>query len=448
LEVVDESRRLPLGGAKQRALLAILILHRREVVSSDRLIDELWGEQAPATAAKALQGYISGLRKALGADSVTTRDGGYMLVAEPSQVDLDRFERLAEQGHEELTAGDQAQAAKTLREALALWRGPPLADFAYEPFAQAEVGRLEEERLAAIEDRIDADLGLGRHSKLIAELEGLAREHPLRERLHAQLMLALYRAGRQADALEHYRRTRQTMIDQLGLQPGPELRRLEQEILAQDPELVAASRSLGERLAARRVSTGALLIAGGGFLLLAAAIAAAALSSGGGGNPIDVTPNSVAVIDASSGGLVGDVGVGARPGDVSADKRSIWVANGDDDTISQIDPRTRRVVSTTAPGTAVDGLAAGSEGIWAVDLRRSLALRVNPEFRMIAARTRISRYAPFGHADGPVAVGDGSVWVGNGNAAVMRIDPRAAAIRARIDVGNNPTAIAVGPSGV
>jgi YVTN family beta-propeller protein len=449
LEVVDGDRRLSLGGAKQRALLAILILHRREAVSTDRLIDELWGEHPPATAAKALQGYVSGLRKALGTEALITRSGGYLLDAKPEQVDLDRFEQFSLEGRQALEGGDSERAAKTLREALALWRGPPLADFAYEPFAQAEIGRLEELRLTALEDRIDADLALGRHAALISEVEGQARQHPHRERLQAQLMLALYRSGRQADALDHYRQARESMVGELGIEPGPELQQLERAILAQDPELRAPSKpSVVERAAARtRLSTAALLIAAGGFLLLAVVILAGLISSDE-GNPIDVAPNSVAVFDAPSGELLSDIPVGARPGDVSADRSSIWVANQDDDSISQIDPKTRRVVSTTAPGTAVDGLAAGDEGVWASDLRNSIAVHVNPEFRDVAAKVGISRFAPFGHADSPVAVGDNSVWVGNGNAAVMRIDPKRNAVRARIDVGNNPTAIAVGPSGV
>jgi DNA-binding SARP family transcriptional activator len=237
LEVVERDVVQPLGGAKQRAVLAILIVHRGELISAERLADELWGESAPATAVKTLQGYVSRLRKALGEDVMRTRGRGYVLTLPFGQLDADEFERLARDGRDALAAGDAAGAAERLRGALGLWRGPPLADFTYEPFAQAEVARLEEARLASLEDRIQADLGLGRHRQLVAELERLVREHRVRERLRGQLMVALYRAGRQADALDCYRSGRRAMIDELGIEPGRELQDLEAAILRQDPVL-------------------------------------------------------------------------------------------------------------------------------------------------------------------------------------------------------------------
>ena len=237
LEVAERELTRPLGGVKQRAVLAILLVHRGEVLSGERLIAELWGEHAPATAAKVLQAYISRLRKAVGADVLRTRGRGYVLSPAAGEVDLDVFERLAADGRAALAGGDAASAAARLREALGLWRGPPLADFTYEPFAQGEIARLEQARMAALEDRIDADLALGRHHQLVPELEQLTREHPLRERLCAQRMLALYRAGRQAEALQAYRDSRQVLVDQLGIEPGRELRELHQAIAGQDPRL-------------------------------------------------------------------------------------------------------------------------------------------------------------------------------------------------------------------
>jgi DNA-binding SARP family transcriptional activator len=227
----------PLGGAKQRAVLAILVLHRGEPISGERLADELWGERAPATAAKTLQGYISRLRKTLGDEILRTRGRGYVLTLPAGQLDLDEFERLAGEGRHALSAGDAATAAERLRGALGLWRGPPLADFTYEPFAQAEIARLEEARLASLEDRIEADLGLGRHGQLVAELERLVREHPVRERPRGQLMLSLYRAGRQADALECYRIGRRALINELGIEPGRALQEMEAAILRHDAAL-------------------------------------------------------------------------------------------------------------------------------------------------------------------------------------------------------------------
>ena len=230
----DEGRELVLGGRKQRSVLAILLLHADEVVSSDRLIDELWGQRAPVTAAKTVQVYVSNLRKALGEGVVVTRSGGYVLHVTAVGLDARKFEALATDGQGSLQAGDFRRAAGLLGKALELWRGPALADFAYESFAQAEMARLEESRLVVVEDRIDAELALGKHTRLVSELEGLVREHPLRERSVGQLMLALYRSGRQADALEVYRQTSELLRDELGLEPGPELRGLERAILNQD----------------------------------------------------------------------------------------------------------------------------------------------------------------------------------------------------------------------
>ena len=235
LEVADGDVNVALGGVRQRALLAILVLNANEVVSADRLIDELWGERSPESGRSALQVRVSQLRKALGEGGaqLLTRAPGYVLSLERDQLDLERFERLVR----EAAASEPPVAAEKLREALALWRGPPLADLAYESFAQAAVSRLEELRLGAVEKRIDADLALGRRGELVAELEELVAEHPLREHLRAQLMLALYRCGRQADALEVHRRTREELSAELGLEPGRELRELESAILNQDPSL-------------------------------------------------------------------------------------------------------------------------------------------------------------------------------------------------------------------
>ena len=228
---------IPLGGARQRAVLAVLLTHAGEVVSGDRLIDELWGDDPPETAANVLQGYVSHLRKALGRDAIATRDPGYVVEVEPGQLDLHRFEALVEEGRRAFAGGDPERAATLLREGLALWRGDALADFAYEPFAQAEIARLEELRLVALERRIEADLALGRNAEVAGELEALIAKHPLREQLRAHRMLALYRAGRQAEALEAYQAARAALVDGLGIDPSPALQELERAILKQDPAL-------------------------------------------------------------------------------------------------------------------------------------------------------------------------------------------------------------------
>jgi DNA-binding SARP family transcriptional activator len=237
LEALEGERPVPLGAGKQRATLAIFLLHANEVLAADRLIDELWGESPPATARKALQVYVSRLRKALGAERIATRAPGYALELAENELDLYRFERLAREGGRARTEGDKPRAARLLHEALGLWRGSALADFTYEPFAQAEIARLEELRLTVLEERMDADLALGQATQLIGELEVLVGGHPFRERLRGQLMLALYRSGRQADALAVYQETRKLLVEELGIDPSPGVQQLEGAILRQEPAL-------------------------------------------------------------------------------------------------------------------------------------------------------------------------------------------------------------------
>jgi predicted ATPase/DNA-binding SARP family transcriptional activator len=234
-EALVDGRPVSLRAAKPRALLAILLLHASETVSVDRLIADLWAGRPPATAAKTLQTYVSQLRNALGEGRIVTGPAGYLLDVERDGLDSHRFERLLV----EARGAEPAVAEDRLREALALWRGPALVDFAFEPWAQSEIGRLEELRLEALQDRVEADLALGGAAELVAELETLVVEYPLRERLRGQLMLALYRSGRQADALAAYRAAREALVGELGIEPGLALRRLERGILDQDPELDA-----------------------------------------------------------------------------------------------------------------------------------------------------------------------------------------------------------------
>jgi len=237
LEVVEGRQVLTLGGPRQRGLLALLLTKANEVVSVDTLIDALWGARPPRAAANTLQYHVSQLRKLLGSgETIITREPGYLIRVEPDELDLFRFERLVAEAEQ----ASPDKAARLLRDALALWRGPPLADLAGESFAQPEIRRLEEVRLAVLEQRLEADLALGQHARLVAELEGLVRQHPFRERLRAALMRALYGAGRQAEALNVYRETRQTLVDELGIEPSPALQELERAILRQDPALTPA----------------------------------------------------------------------------------------------------------------------------------------------------------------------------------------------------------------
>jgi DNA-binding SARP family transcriptional activator len=231
-EVRVAGQPVPLGGEKQRALLAILALRANDVVAREWLLEELWADDPPATAVKALQVYVSRLRKVLPAGALVTRPPGYVLEIDPEQVDVHRFERIVTEAGDV----DPAQASVLLRSALALWRGPPFSEFGDEPFARIEAARLEDLHLAALKDLIDADLALGRHRALIPELRRLIERHPYRERLRGQLMIALYRSGRQAEALDAYQAAR-SVLDKVGLEPGTALRTIERQILTQDPIL-------------------------------------------------------------------------------------------------------------------------------------------------------------------------------------------------------------------
>ncbi len=233
VEVWENGTEHAVRGAKQRALLALLLLESGRVVSSDRLIDKLWGERPPPSAAASLQNFVSQLRKILGTETLKTAPPGYKLDISPDQLDVERFRRLVEAARTK----PPAESALELREALGLWRGPALADLLFEPFAEQESARLEELRLSVLEERIEAELGAGRHSEVVGELEALVREHPLRERLRGHLMLALYRSGRQVEALDVYHDARNLLIDELGLEPGAALQKLHTSILRQDARL-------------------------------------------------------------------------------------------------------------------------------------------------------------------------------------------------------------------
>jgi DNA-binding SARP family transcriptional activator len=235
IEVLDDGTGVPLGGRNQRVLLALLLLNAGQVVSADRMIEALWGEQPPRTATTSLQNAVSRLRKMLSPNRLVTKAPGYVLRIEDDELDASRVRRLAD----EARSMDAASRAGVLRQAESLWRGSPLAEFTYDAFAQTAIAQLEELRLTLLEERIDAELEVGGHVELIGELEGLVGDHPLRERLRGQLMLALYRAGRQADALHAYQKARRTLLAELGVDPGPALQRLHGAILRQERSLDA-----------------------------------------------------------------------------------------------------------------------------------------------------------------------------------------------------------------
>jgi DNA-binding NarL/FixJ family response regulator/DNA-binding SARP family transcriptional activator len=255
LEVVDEGEPVPLGRLKERLVLAVLLLHANEFVSRERLIDELWGESPPPTAKKAINVYVSQLRKALtrnGLDPIATEDGGYRISIGADELDVLHLRRLLASARQRAAAGELEAAAEYFGEALALWRGPALAGLLLESHGRDEVAQLDELRLTALMDRIDCDLALERHEAVLGELHVLVGEHPLRERLRAQLMLALYRADRQAEALEAYQQAREVLVEELGIEPSPALQRLQKGILVQNPALELPAGSTAPNGFARR----------------------------------------------------------------------------------------------------------------------------------------------------------------------------------------------------
>jgi DNA-binding SARP family transcriptional activator len=249
LEVLRDGAPVALGTPRERALLARLLLDSGRTVAVDRLVEDLWGEDAPSTAVKMVQLHVSRLRKVLPAGVLVTRTPGYQAQIPPEALDIERFDRLHDRGRAALARGSAGEAARCLRDALALWRGPALAEFD-EPFAATEAQRLQEMRLACLEDRIDADLRLGRHAAVVGELDALVADHPLRERLRGHLMLALYRSGRQVQALATYRELGRLLATELGLRPSPALRELERRMLVQDSILDLLPRGPARRAAA------------------------------------------------------------------------------------------------------------------------------------------------------------------------------------------------------
>ncbi|MBA2641794.1 MAG: winged helix-turn-helix domain-containing protein [Actinobacteria bacterium] len=421
------------------------------VVSSDRLIDELWGERPPDTAATALHGLVSQLRKVLEPDRVpgapgsvlVTRAPGYMLRVDPEAVDATRFERLALEGRDALAAGEAGRASAVLRAALGLWRGQALAGIDETAPRHAEARRLEELRLEALEDRIDADLAQGRNGALVSELEALLEREPLRERPRGQLMLALYRAGRQAEALDLYRETRRRLVDELGIEPTPRLRELEQAILAQDPELDAGLPRLRPPMVLRGRSKRLVL----GMIAVAIAVTAAAtgiLLAGGDGATVLAAPGSVAVVDAETARLVDTIEVGSGPVAIAFGHDSLWVANSEDDTVSRIDAATREVEATIGVASPVD-LAASADAIWVASGIAGTVSRIDPESNDVVATIDLRSPEPFNpRTVHGVAAGAGGVWAAVTGRELVRIDPARDQVARSIDVGSDQLAAAVG----
>ena len=458
LEVFAGDRPVELGGEKQRALLAILLMHANEPVSADRLIDGIWGEQLPPTALKTLQGYISRLRKVLGNGDhefpgssngvLVTRGRGYLLQVEPGELDLDRFRGLVEHGREALGHGNPERAAGLLRSALALWRGPPLGEFAYESFAQPAIGQLEELHLAALEERLEADLALGHDRQLVAELTALVERNQLRERLRAHLMLALYRSGRQAEALRVYQEYRRALSEELGLDPSPALHQLEGSILNRDLSLEARAASAPGQPASgvptwRRATAGRrrLGVALVGSAVVALALAGAVVaSSGGGARRLSlIAADSVGAISPARNAITAVVPVGSSPSAVAAGAGAVWVTNYNDATVSRIDLATHALVQTIPVDSTPSGIAVGAGAVWVANTFSGTVSRIDP------AVNRVVQPIAVGNGPTGVAVGDGSVWVTNSSDGTLsRIDQTSGAVTRTIPLGGGATDVAAG----
>jgi len=389
LVVLDQGEPLTLGTLKERMVLATLLLHANEVVPRARLIEELWGESPPATATKAVNVYLSQLRKTLtrnGHDPIATVSGGYRLEVEAEHLDTAQMRRLLELARERAAAGQLESAAELFREALALWRGPTLPDLPFESLGRGEAEELNELRLAASMDRIDCDLALGRHEQVLRELNLLVREHPLRERLRAQQMLALYRADRQADALDAYAEARRSLVDDLGIEPSEALQRLQRAILRHDPSLetpegtaavnglprsaaappptLATDVRVGEVGSRRRFRPRRWQLALAGLVVLAASAAAASLSSST-AVTLRVVPNSLVQLDPRTGKPTVVVPVGVEPGPIAFTPSAIWTVNHGDRTVSRYDLRTNRVQTLGGfPHQPYDVVADMAGNVW------------------------------------------------------------------------------------
>jgi YVTN family beta-propeller protein len=495
LEVRVDGVAVRLGGPRQRALLAFLLLSANQVVSRDRLIEELARDHGGAAAERTLTVQVSRLRKALGPTDgsgprLAARPPGYVLRVEAGELDLHAYERLVAEGRQALASGDPGRAAATFRDAESLWLGRPLADLEFEPFARLEVERLEELRVAAVEERIEAELELGRHAALVPELEALVAENPLRERLRGQLMIALYRGGRQADALEGYRETRGLLAEELGLEPGPALKEVERAILRHDDRLGIApavplatfrpsslpplEKALRRRVARRQRRL--LLLAGAAAAAGAAGIAIPlwpAAGSPGHGRPLlhnalalvgtngklqasvalDAAPTriaagfgalwaasfdgqSVARVDLPQHQLRQTIPVGSGPAGIAVGAGAVWVANSLDGTVSRIDPGTNRVVQTIAVGSRPTDLAFAAGSIWVANAGAGSVSRIDPAFG------RVVRTLALDDAPTALAVGGGSLWSASQTGrTVTEIDPATGSATRTIAVGGGPAGI-------
>jgi DNA-binding SARP family transcriptional activator/streptogramin lyase len=484
IEVVREGQPVELGKGIERALLAILVLDVGRSVGVDEIVEALWGERLPATAREMVRNYVGRLRRRLGPDVVVTTPSGYRLVADADAVDITQFERLASAGAQALERGDAKSASVRLRKALDLWRGRPLPELDESQAYAVRIGALEELRLRVEEDRVVAELALGEARMMIPELEALVELHPYRERLLGQLMLALYRSGRQKDALDRYASARRRLVDEIGLEPGEDLRELQGRILRQDHALneaapvppvplacpqprpsrrnllfVAALTAVAVVVVASILAfrpASAVAVPAHGLVELAPSsgktVGATTLRAGLGPLAIDAPrvwaasaqEPSVYELGASSGNDVHAVPVPATPFSLAAAAGSLWVGDGFDGTVSRIDAR-GRLLRTFRPQPNASGrlpLAAGNGQLWVASQDGSLT-RLDP-----TTGRAMQTFAGVGEAES-IAVGDHAIWIAPARADfIERFDPSLGRVVRRIQVGGRPSAVVVGNGAV
>lgn len=476
LEVVEDGNPIALGTLKERLVLGVLLLHANEFVSREHLIDDLWGEAPPPTAHKAVNVYVSKLRKALGSpgvDRIATASGGYRLHVEPESLDATRVEVLLAEAQEFVAKGEPESAARRFEEALSLWRGPTLAGLPLESLGREEVARLDELRLTAVMDRIDCDLALGRHDQVLGELKVLVREHPLRERLRAQQMLALYRADRQAEALDAYAEARRTLVDDLGIEPSEALQRLQQAILRHDPSLetpegtaeidgLASSPTppptlladIGRYRIRKRLHTRRWQLALAGMVVLSgSAVAAAVLSTSARATP-HVVPDSLVRV-GPSGKILSVTQLGAEPQQITATATGVWISNLGENSVSRYNLRTRKVLTLGTPPHPFN-VVADARNAWVSSLRSS---RVITRFAGFGTGNS-SGWGPLDPSSTPkvdlpppgavsLALGSGYLWAVAGpkttpgtDDSVWLINPKTNQVVRRLRLGRETTSIA------
>lgn len=440
----EDGLEVQLGGPKQRALLAVLLLARGDAVSRDRLIDALWGEQPPTTATHTLDAYVSRLRKLLGPNRLTRQGGGYSLRVEPGELDLDRFEELAAEGQRFLARGEACEAGAILRSASALWRGAALADLVYEPFAADAAAALEEQRLDATEARLEADLACGQSSELVGELERLVREHPFRERLLGHLMLALYRCDQQARALEVFRSGKRRLAEELGLEPARSLQELERAILQQDPALRALAPAKDARPAtnSKRGWTAVGLLAAG--LLLAAAWAAVSELRTPASDAVSASSNQAVEFGFDSAAPRSAVELNAAPSAMAAGFGSLWLADANAGNVVRLDLEKHAVVDRIPVGGTPATLAIGGGSVWVANIPGDRVRRIDPVTGAVTQTVILG-----GAHLSALAFGRGSLWVSDTtDESLLEIDPGSGTLKRTLALSVKPSALLVTSAGI